>query len=180
MIAIVVATNLLLVFVLLRSLLLPLLSLALNALTVLASFGLMVAAFGSHAVTDLLGTTTQNGIDVSVPALAFAVVFGLSTDYGIFLFSRIAEARSGGASNGEAIAGGLARTGRVITSAAVIFAVAVGANIFSDLVIVKEFALAVAFAVLLDATVVRGVLVPAALKLAGPRAWWPGPARSRH
>ncbi len=178
-IAIVVITNLMLVFVFLRSLLLPLLSLALNALTVLASFGLMVAAFGSHTVTDLLGTTTQNGIDVSIPALAFAVVFGLSTDYGIFVFSRIAEARRGGASDGEAIADGLARTGRLITSAAVIFAVAVGANIFSDLVIVKEFALAVAFAVLLDATVVRGVLVPAALKLAGPRAWWPGPAGSR-
>ncbi len=175
-VAIVVCTNLLLVFALVRSLLLPLLSLALNALTVLASYGLIVAAFGSHTVAGLLGTQVQDGIDVSIPALAFAVVFGLSTDYGIFLFSRIAEARREGLAPEEAIASGLARTGRLITSAAVIFAVAVGANAFSDLVIVKEFAVGVAFAVLLDATIVRGILVPAALKLGGRRAWWPGDA----
>jgi RND superfamily putative drug exporter len=173
-VAIVVVTNLLLVLLMVRSLLLPLVSIALNALTVLAAYGLMVAAFQNETLAGLLGAAAQDGIDVSVPALAFAVVFGLSTDYGIFLFSRIAEARRDGLGEEQAITAGLSRTGRLITSAAVIFAVAVGANAFSDLVIVKEFAVAVAVAVILDATIVRGLLVPAILKLLGPRAWWPG------
>lgn len=173
-IGIVVITNLLLVLAMVRSLILPLVSIALNALTVLAAYGLMVAAFQSEAVAELLGAGAQGGIDVSVPVLAFAVVFGLSTDYGIFLFSRIAEARRSGMSEPEAITAGISRTGRLITSAAVIFAIAVGANVFSDLVIVKEFALAVAIAVILDATIVRGILVPSILRMLGARAWWPG------
>ena len=173
-VAVVVLTNLLLVLLMVRSLVLPLVSIALNALTVAASYGVMVALFENETTAELLGTFAQDGIDVSVPILAFAVVFGLSTDYGIFLFSRIAEARRDGLGERAAITVGLARTGRLITSAAVIFAVAVGANVFSDLVIVKEFAVAVAVAVLLDATIVRGLLVPAVLRLLGSRAWWPG------
>lgn len=171
-VAVVVLTNLLLVAALARSLVLPLVSIALNALTVLAAYGLMVALFQNRATAELLGAAEQTGIDISVPILAFAVVFGLSTDYGIFLFSRIAEARRQGLSDTEAITEGLAKTGRLITSAAAIFAVAVGVNAFSDLVIIKEFAVAVAIAVVLDATVIRGVLVPAILKLLGSRAWW--------
>jgi uncharacterized membrane protein YdfJ with MMPL/SSD domain len=173
-VAIVVITNLLLVLLMVRSVVLPLVSIALNALTVLAAYGLMVAAFQSETVAELLGAGVQEGIDVSVPVLAFAVVFGLSTDYGIFVFSRIAEARRSGMDEADAITAGISRTGRLITSAAVIFAIAVGANVFSDLVIVKEFALAVAIAVILDATIVRGVLVPSILRMLGRRAWWPG------
>ena len=177
-IAVVVLTNLLLVLVTIRSVVLPVISIALNALTVLASFGVVVALFETEATAELLGASAQTGIDVSVPVLAFAVVFGLSTDYGIFLFASIAEARARGHGETEAITIGLARTGRIITSAAVIFAIAVGANAFSDLVLVKEFAVAVAVAVLLDATIVRGILVPAILKLLGGRAWWwPGSGR---
>lgn len=178
-VALVVLTNLVLVLLMARSLVLPLLSLGLNALTVLASYGVMVALFETEATAELLGTFAQDGIDVSVPVLAFAVVFGLSTDYGIFLFARIAEARRDGLPERDAVAAGLARTGRLITSAAVLFAVAIGVNVFSDLVIVKEFAVAVAVAVILDATVVRGLLVPAALRLLGSRAWWwPGRRRT--
>lgn len=169
---VVVLTNLVLVAALARSLVLPLVSIALNTLTVLASYGLMVALFQSRTTAELLGAVEQPGIDISVPILAFAVVFGLSTDYGIFLFSRIGEARRQGLGESEAITEGLAKTGRLITSAAAIFAVAVGVNAFSDLVIIKEFAVAVAIAVVLDATVIRGVLVPAILKLLGARAWW--------
>jgi uncharacterized membrane protein YdfJ with MMPL/SSD domain len=177
-VAVVVITNLLLVFMVVRSLLLPLVSLGLNALTVIASYGIMVALFEHRATAELLGASVQDGIDVSVPILAFAVVFGLSTDYGIFLFSRISEARETAGSEQAAITEGLALTGRLITTAAVIFSVAIGVNVFSGLVIVKEFAVAVAVAVLLDATVVRGLLVPAVLRLLGARAWWPG-ARQR-
>ena len=179
-VAIVVITNLLLVLLMVRSLVLPLVSIALNALTVLAAYGLMVAAFQSETVAELLGAGVQEGIDVSVPVLAFAVVFGLSTDYGIFVFSRIAEARRSGMDEPAAITAGISRTGRLITSAAVIFAIAVGANVFSDLVIVKEFALAVAIAVILDATIVRGVLVPSILRMLGRRAWWPGDSGRVH
>ncbi len=182
-IAVVVITNLLLVMALIRSMVIPLVSITLNALTVLASYGLMVLLFENEATAELLGTTKQAGIDVSVPILAFAVVFGLSTDYGLFLFSRIAEARKKQRTERAAVVAGVSRTGRLVTSAALIFAVAVGANAFSDLVIVKEFAVAVAIAVLLDATVVRGLLVPAILELLGSRAWWwptrSAPARPR-
>lgn len=171
--AVVVITNLLLVFLMVRSLLLPLVSVGLNALTVIASYGIMVALFEHRATAELLGASVQDGIDVSVPILAFAVVFGLSTDYGIFLFSRISEARETAGSEQAAITEGLTLTGRLITTAAVIFSVAIGVNVFSGLVIVKEFAVAVAVAVLLDATVVRGLLVPTVLRLLGARAWWP-------
>jgi len=140
---------------------------------VIASYGIMVSLFEHRTTAELLGAGVQDGIDVSVPILAFAVVFGLSTDYGIFLFSRISEARETADSEQAAITEGLAVTGRLITSAAVIFSVAIGVNVFSGLVIVKEFAVAVAIAVLLDATVVRGLLVPALLRLLGARAWWP-------
>lgn len=177
-IAVVVLTNLLLMLLTVRSLVLPIVSILLNALTVGASYGIMVALFTSETAADLLGTQQQPGIDVSVPILAFVVVFGLSTDYGIFVFSRIREAREDGRDEADAIAEGIGRTGRLITSAAGIFSVAVGAFVFSDLVIVREFAVAVAVAVLLDATVIRGVLVPAILKLLGARAWW-WPAGSR-
>lgn len=171
-VAVVVASNLLLVMLLVRSLVLPVLAILFNALTVLAAYGIMVALFENDAPAELLGTVAQDGVDISVPLLAFAVVFGLSTDYGIFLFSRIAEARATGMDDEEAVIEGIARTGRLITAASVIFSVAVGAFAFSDLVIVKEFAVAVAAAVLLDATIVRGLLVPATLKLLGRRAWW--------
>lgn len=174
-VAVVVLTNLLLVLLTVRSLVLPLVAISLNALTVLASYGLMVALFENSTTAELLGTSAQDGIDISVPILAFAVVFGLSTDYGIFLFTRIAEARRNGMSDEDAIAEGISRTGQLITSAAVIFSVAVGAFAFSDLVIVKEFAVAVSIAVLLDATLVRGLLVPSLLGMLGARAWrWPG------
>jgi trehalose monomycolate/heme transporter len=105
------------------------------------------------------------------------VVFGLSTDYGIFLLSRVSEGRSRGLSDRDAIEDGLVRTGRLITAGAVIFSVAVGAFVFSDLVIVKQSAVAISVAVLLDASLIRCFLLPAAMRLLGPRAWrWPGTA----
>ncbi len=175
--AVIVITNLFLILLMFRSLVLPLVSITLNALTVIASYGITVALFEHKETAEWLGTVAQDGIDLSVPVLAFAVVFGLSTDYGIFLFSRIAEARERTDSEATAITEGLARTGRLITSAAVIFSVAVGVNVFSGLVIVKEFAVAIALAVLLDATIVRGLLVPSLLRILGARAWW-WPGRS--
>ena len=173
-IILVVAVSVLMVLQLLRSWLLALLAVFMNLLTVAASYGLVVAIFTGELIPDLLGFERQLGIDASVPVLTFAVVFGLSTDYGIFLFSGIAEARANGAGHDEAIALGVGRTGRVITAAAALFALAIGAFVFSDLFIVKEFAVAISLAVILDATVMRGLIAPAALKLIGDRVWAQG------
>lgn len=171
---ILLVTNLLLVAAMTRSLLLPFLAVAMNLLSVAAALGAMSALFMSGWSADLLGTDAVAGIDISVPVLAFAVAFGLSTDYGIFLLARIREARATAADEREAIIEAVASSGRLISASAVLLAVAVGAFAFSDLVIIKEFAVAIAIAVLLDATIVRGLLIPALLRLLGGAAWWPG------
>lgn len=171
-IALVVLTNLLILATMTRSLLLPLLALVMNLLTVAASLGVMAAVFMSESAASLLGADVPAGIDISVPALTSAVIFGLSTDYGIFLLARIREARRQAASETEAIIAGVATTGGLITASALLFATALGAFVFSDLVIIKEVGLAIAVAVLLDATVVRGLLIPASLRLLGRSAWW--------
>ena len=100
------------------------------------------------------------------------MVFGLSTDYGIFLLQRIREAREHTTEEEVAIAAGVSRSGRTITAAAILFAVAMGAFAFSHLVYVKEVAIGTAVAVLVDATIIRAFLFPAVLKLLGPAAWW--------
>ncbi|MGH2955985.1 MAG: MMPL family transporter, partial [Solirubrobacterales bacterium] len=132
---------------------------------------------------DLLDFTSQNALDSSMPILLFAVAFGLSTDYGVFVLQRIDEERR--RRNGpDAIVAGVARSGRQITAAALLFAVAMGAFAFSELVYVKEIAVGTAVAVLVDATIVRGLLLPAVLGLLGRWAWWaptwlPGATRVR-
>jgi RND superfamily putative drug exporter len=120
----------------------------------------------------LLGYTSQGALDTSMPVLLFAVAFGLSTDYGVFLLQQISEARQRADTEDAAIATGVVRSGRMITAAAVLFAVAIGAFAFSELIYVKEVALGAAVAVLVDATLVRGLLFPAVLGLLGEAAWW--------
>lgn len=178
-IAIVVIANLLILTAMTGSLLLPLLAVAMNLLTVAAAIGALVIVFTTSWTADLLGTDVQSGIDMSVPVIVFAVGFGLSTDYGIFLFARIREERETGQGEVDAIVRAVGSTGRLISASAALLAVAVGAFAFSDLVIVKEFAVAIAFAVLLDATVVRGLLIPAFLRLLNRWAWL-GPRWFRH
>jgi len=159
---------------------LPLMALLMNGLTVSAAFGILVVVFGDGFLSGLLGFTAQGALDISIPVLLFALVFGLSTDYGVFLLQRIADLRRPRGSEREAIARGLARSGRQITSAAILFSIAFGTFVLSDLVFVKELALGASLAVLLDAAVVRAMLFPALLRLADRRAWWgPLPPRSR-
>lgn len=175
--ALLITATLAALFVMTRSVLLPLLALTMNALTVGVAFGALVLIFQDGNLQELLGFESQGAIDTSIPILLFAVVFGLSTDYGVFLLYRIAEARRRGASERDAIARGVARSGRAITAAALLFAVAMGAFVFSDLVFVKELALGTALAVIVDATLVRAVILPAALRTLGRAAWWgPGTA----
>lgn len=173
---ILILTNLLVLLVMTRSVLLPVLALAVNLLSVTAALGLLQIAFTTERIANVLGTDAQDGIDMSVPVIAFAVGFGLSTDYGIFLFERVREERRHRGSEEEAIVAAVSSTGRLISASAVLLAVAVGAFVFSDLVIVKEFAVAISLIVLLDATVVRGLLIPAVLRLLGSLAWL-GPRR---
>src|SRR5205823_5076789 len=109
------------------------------------------------------------------------VAFGLSTDYGVFLLSRIKEAKDAGAPNREAVAIGLERTGRIVTAAAVLFCVAIGAFATSQIVFIKELGVGTALAVLLDATIVRALLVPSLMEMLGNRNWWaPRPLAALH
>jgi RND superfamily putative drug exporter len=105
-------------------------------------------------------------------------VFGLSTDYGVFLLARIKEARDRGAGASDAIAAGVERTGRIVTAAALLFAVAFGAFVASEIVVLEVLGLGAGLAVLLDATVIRALLMPSLLHLLGRRSWW-APVRLR-
>jgi putative drug exporter of the RND superfamily len=168
---IVVSTGLIMLLMT-RSAILPLVALVMNTLTVSVAFGVLVLVFQDGRLEGVLDYTSQGALDTSMPILLFAVAFGLSTDYGVFLLQRIGEARGRAETEDAAIANGVVASGRVITAAALLFAVAMGAFAFSDLVYVKEVAVGAAVAVLVDATLVRAFLFPAVLGLLGSVAWW--------
>jgi len=168
-------------FLMTGSVVLPLKAIVMNALTLSAAFGLLVFVFQDGRLEGLLGYTSQGALEMSQPILLFALVFGLSTDYGVFLLSRIKEARDAGADDEEAVAVGLERTGRIVTAAALLFCVAVGAFATSRVVFIKELGLGTAAAVLIDASIVRALLVPSLMALLGRWNWWsPGPLRRLH
>ncbi|MGK5630467.1 MMPL family transporter [Streptomyces sp. URMC 123] len=164
-----------------RSVLVPLKALLLNALGLAATFGFLVAVFQQGHLSALLGDVTATGItDVVVPSLMLCVAFGLSMDYEVFLLSRIVEEHRRGAATAAAVALGLQRTGRLFTSAALIFAaVMVCLAASSSLILLKLIGLGMALAVLLDCTVVRALLVPAVMRLLGRANWWLPRLRSR-
>ena len=168
----IVVSTALLLFVLTGSTVMPVIALAMNTLTVCVAFGVLVFVFQDGRLEGLFDYTSQGALDTSMPILLFAVAFGLSTDYGVFLLQRIGEARRKHDTEDGAIAEGVAASGRVITAAALLFAVAMGAFVFSELVYVKEVALGAAVAVLVDAFIVRTFLLPAILGLLGDWAWW--------
>ena len=169
--------TLLLLFAFSGSVVLPLKALLMNLLSTGAAFGFLVWVFQDGN----LGFAAQSGLEATTPVLVFAIAFGLSTDYNVFLLSRIKEARAEGMGDREAVAHGLARTGSIVTSAAVLFCVPVGALALSRLVFIQELGLGAAFAVLVDATVVRALLVPSLMALLGKANWWaPSPLRALH
>jgi RND superfamily putative drug exporter len=168
-------------FVVTGSIVLPLKALLMNVLTLSATFGLLVLVFQDGRLESILRYTSQHALESTQPILLAAVAFALSTDYAIFLLTRIKEAREAGVSNTEAVARGLERTGRIVTSAALLICVAVGAFSISKIVFIKELGLGMALAVILDATIVRALLVPSLMKLLGAWNWWaPGPLRRLH
>lgn len=167
-----VATFLLLA-VAFRSLVIPLKSILMNTLTVGAAYGLVTLVFQEGWGAGLVGAPTDvGGIDSSLPILMFAVIFGLSMDYEIFLLSRVQEAHLAGMDTPQAVRYALERTARVIASAALIMVIVFSAFVFGQVVANKTIGLGLAVAVLLDATLVRLALVPAVLVLAGRWNWW--------
>jgi RND superfamily putative drug exporter len=143
--------------------------------------GILVWIFQDGNLQGLLSFHSEGALDATQPIFLFAVGFGLATDYGVFLLSRIKEARDAGASDSEAVAVGLERTGRIVTAAAVLFAVAIGAFATSSIVFIKELGIGAALAVLIDASIIRALLVPSLMALLGAWNWWaPRPLRRLH
>jgi RND superfamily putative drug exporter len=174
-------TTLVILFVMTGSVVLPIKALIMNVLTLSAAFGLLVLIFQDGNLEGLLGFTSQGAIESSQPVLLFAVAFGLSTDYGVFLLTRIKEAHDNGASNEEAVALGLERTGRIVTFAALLFVIAIGAFATSEIIFIKQLGVGTALAVLIDATIVRALLVPSLMRLLGDWNWWaPKPLARLH
>jgi RND superfamily putative drug exporter len=179
--ATVVVTTLLILFLMTGSVVLPIKAVVMNALGLSAMFGILVLLFQDGNLEGLLSYHGLGALDATQPILLFAVGFGLATDYGVFLLSRIKEARDGGASDPDAVATGLERTGRVVTAAALLFAVALGAFSTSEIVFIKELGLGAVLAVLIDASIIRALLVPSLMMLLGPLNWWaPRPLRRLH
>jgi RND superfamily putative drug exporter len=179
--AIVIVATLVILFLMTGSVILPIKSLLMNFLNLSAVFGLLVLIFQDGRLEGFLDYTSPGAIEQTMPILLFAVAFGLSTDYAVFLLSRIKEARDNGASDSECVAIGLERTGRIVTAAALLFAVAMGAFATSQIIFIKENGVGTALAVLIDASIVRALLVPSLMELLGKWNWWaPAPLRRLH
>jgi uncharacterized membrane protein YdfJ with MMPL/SSD domain len=166
------STTLVILFLMTGSVVLPVKALIMNLLTLSAAFGILKLIFQDGRLEGLLGYTGQGALESSQPVLLFAIAFGLSTDYGVFLLTRIKEARDGGLQNDEAVAVGLQRTGRIVTAAAILFCIAIGAFVTSEMIFIKQLGLGTALAVLIDATIVRALLVPSLMRLLGEWNWW--------
>ncbi|KUI27358.1 hypothetical protein AU195_02205 [Mycobacterium sp. IS-1496] len=168
-------TSLVLLFLLTGSVVLPVKAVVLNVLSLTAAFGALVWVF-QQGHLSALGTTSTGTIGVAVPVLLFCIAFGLSMDYEVFLMARIREywlaSDRTRAANDEAVALGLARTGRVITAAAVIMSISFAALIAAEVSFMRMLGLGLTVAVLMDATLVRLVLVPAFMHVMGPANWW--------
>jgi RND superfamily putative drug exporter len=182
------AVSFLVLYRMFRSVVIALQALVLSALSLSAMFGAMVWIFQEGHLSGLLDFTAVGNLSATTPVLMFCVAFGLSMDYEVFLISRVKELHDAGVDTATAVALGLQRTGRIITAAALLISVVFLGQVLSGISSVKLFGLGVSLAVLMDAFVIRGLLVPAVMKLSGRANWWaprravgpvtlPGPAR---
>ena len=171
-IAIVAATTLLLLFMLTGSIILPVKTLVMNALTLAATLGIVVLSFQEGWLKSPLDYTGPAAVEVTSLVFLFAVIFGLATDYAVLVMARIKEQHDRGAGNEEAVATGIGRTGRVITAAAAMIAVVFMAFAVSSVFFMKQIAVGQAIGVLIDATIVRALLVPSLMRLFGEWNWW--------
>ena len=171
-VALVVMATYLTLLVLFRSLLLPLKAILMNGLSILASYGALVWVFQEGHLSRVLGFAPLGFVEASLPIIMFCVLFGLSMDYEVFLLSRVREEWERTGNNAQAVAFGLQRSGRIITSAALLVVVVTASFVTADVVIIKALGFGIALAVFLDATVVRALLVPATMRLLGDWNWW--------
>jgi uncharacterized membrane protein YdfJ with MMPL/SSD domain len=179
--AIVITAALTILFLMTGSVVLPVKALLMNVLNLSAVFGILVLIFQDGHFQGLLDYTSQGAIEQTMPLVMLATAFGLSTDYGVFLLSRIKEARDSGSGERESVAIGLERTGRIVTAAALLFAIAIAAFATSQIVFIKQLGVGTALAVLIDATVIRALLVPSLMAMLGRWNWWaPQPLRRLH
>jgi uncharacterized membrane protein YdfJ with MMPL/SSD domain len=180
-IALLAITTFVVLFVMTGSVVLPAKSVVMNLLTIAFTLGVLVLIFQDGRFEDLLAFESNGKVDIAQPILICAIAFGLSTDYAVFLLGRIAEARTNGASDNEAVAIGIERTGRIVTQAAILFCIAIGAFATSSVIFIKEDGVGTAAAVLIDSTIVRALLVPSLMAMLGKRNWWaPRPLQRLH
>ena len=171
-IGVVLGLSFLLLLVVFRSVLVPIKAVIMNLLSIGAAYGLIVAIFQWGWGADLVGIGREGPIESFLPMMMFAILFGLSMDYEVFLLSRIKEEFDRTGDNSLAVADGLSATARVITAAALIMVTVFGSFILSDERVIKMFGIGLAAAILIDATIVRMVLVPATMELLGKTNWW--------
>ncbi len=177
-VGVVVLATCALLFLMTGSVLVPIKALVMNVLSLGAAFGVLVWIFQQGHLEGLIDFTSNHGLDELMPALALAFAFGLSMDYEVFLLSGIVELHRTGLSTDEAVKRGLQRSGRIITSAAVIIVLVFAGFVTGKLLVIKEIGVALAVAVIIDATLVRMLLVPATMTLLGDWNWWaPAPLR---
>ena len=181
-VALIALFTFIILFLFTGSLLLPIKAILLNLLSLSATLGVLVYIFQEGHFTWLTGDfVVTGGLDTSTLTLIAVVAFGLSMDYEVFLLSRIKEEHDAGKDTTESVALGLQRSGRIITAAALLLAIVFATFITAGVTSIKMLGLGVAFAILLDATVVRGLLVPAFMRIAGKWNWWaPRPLRALH
>lgn len=180
-ILLIAAVTMVALFVMTGSVVLPVKAVIMNLLTLGATLGILVWVFQDGRLEGLLGYSSVGALDLTQPILLGAMAFGLSTDYAVFLLSRIKEAHDNGLDTREAVAVGLQRTGRIVTAAALLFAIAIGAFATSRITLIKELGVGTALAVLIDATIIRALLVPSLMALFGRWNWWaPRPLRRLH
>ncbi|GAA1307538.1 MMPL family transporter [Saccharothrix xinjiangensis] len=178
---IIVLVTFVLLFLAFGSVLLPVKAIVVNLLSLSATFGALVWIFQDGHLSGLLGFTPTGMIEPSMPILVFAIIFGLSMDYEVFLLSRVREHYEVTGDNEEAVARGLSSTGGLITNAALLFVIVVAAFSLSGITFIKLIGVGMFIAVVVDATIVRALVVPAAMKLAGRANWWaPKPLRALH
>ncbi|HEX8132424.1 MAG TPA: MMPL family transporter, partial [Actinomycetes bacterium] len=179
--AIIATVTFVLLFLMTGSVVIPLKALVLNLLSLTAVYGAMVFVFQEGHLADVLGFTATGTIDTSMPVLMFCIAFGLSMDYEVFLLSRIKEEHDRTGDTVAAVAVGLERSGRIVTAAAALLAIVFAAFATSQVSFLQLFGVGTALAVVVDATLIRALLVPAFMRLAGRANWWaPAPLRWLH
>jgi RND superfamily putative drug exporter len=164
--------SMILLAIVFRSIVIPILSAVMNLLSIGAAFGVLVASFQWGWLGSLFGSSRPGPVEAFLPVMMFAILFGLSMDYQVFLVSRIHEERLKSGDNAVAVRRGLAATGKTITAAALIMIFVFGSFIFGGERVIQEFGVGLAAGILVDAVVIRMAIVPAVMLLTGESNWW--------